>query len=66
MHIILLILFLGGLNIMKTKDHREYTKNAYLENGTKTQSPWSKNKFNTTIKEPGTNESGIEARKKGW
>lgn len=51
---------------MKTKDHREYTKESYLKNGTKTQNQWSKNKFNTTVEEPGTNESGIEARKKGW
>lgn len=51
---------------MKKKDHREYTKENYLKNGAKTQNQWSKNKFNTTVEEPGTNESGIESRKKGW
>ncbi|EPS52177.1 hypothetical protein CFSAN002368_10883 [Clostridium botulinum A1 str. CFSAN002368] len=38
----------------------------YLANGHKTQNQWAKNKLNTTIKEPGTNESGIEAKKKGY
>ncbi|WP_164917255.1 hypothetical protein [Clostridium sp. JN-9] len=51
---------------MNKKDHREYNKENSLKNGTKTQNQWAKNKLNTTVEEPGTNESGIEARKKGW
>ena len=40
---------------------REYTKENYLKNGNKTQ-----NKYVTTIEEPALNESGIEAKKKGF
>ncbi len=51
---------------MKIKNKREYNKENYLRNGSKTQNQYAKNSFNTTIEEPGTNESGIEAKKKGY
>lgn len=51
---------------MDSKNQREYTKENYLKNGTKTQNQWAKNSLNTTIEEPGINESGIEAKKKGF
>ena len=38
---------------------REYTKENYLNNN-------PKNKYVTTIEEPALNESGIEAKKKGF
>lgn len=51
---------------MKTKNYKSYTKENFLANGNKTQNQWAKNKLNTTIEEPGINESGIEAKKKGF
>ncbi|GAA0126714.1 MULTISPECIES: hypothetical protein [Clostridium] len=51
---------------MKTKNRKEYSEENYLKNGNKTQNQFAKNSFNTTIEEPGTNESGIIAKKKGF
>lgn len=51
---------------MKTQNKREYSEKNYLKNGTKTQKDWSKNKIVTTLQEPGTNQSGIDAKKNGW
>lgn len=51
---------------MKTKNKKDYSKENYLSNGNKTQNQWSKNHINTSIEEPGINESGIEAKKKGF
>lgn len=48
------------------KNKREYTKENYLQNGTKYQNNNPKNKYVTTIEEPALNESGIEAKKKGF
>jgi hypothetical protein len=48
------------------KNKRELTKENYLKNGSKHDATISKNKINTTIEEPGINESGIEAKRKGW
>ena len=45
---------------------REYTKENYLKNGNKTQNHNPKNKYVTTIEETDLNESGIEAKKKGF
>lgn len=45
---------------------REYTKENYLKNGNRTQKNNPKNKYVTTIEEPALNESGIEAKKKGF
>lgn len=43
-----------------------YSKRNYLKNGSKTQNQYAKNSFNTSIEEPGINESGIEAKEKGF
>ncbi|WMJ79724.1 hypothetical protein RBU49_12715 [Clostridium sp. MB40-C1] len=51
---------------MKKEHEKEWTKGNFLANGVKTQNQWAKNKLNTTVKEPGINESGIEAKKKGY
>lgn len=51
---------------MNTKNYRHYSKENYLANGNKTQNQYAKNSFNTIVKEPGINESGIEAKKKGF
>lgn len=52
---------------MKSQKKREYNKENYLRNGVKTQqNQWAKNKLDTTIEQPGINESGIEAKKNGW
>lgn len=47
---------------MKSKNKKEYSKENYLANGHKTQNQWAKNHINTSIEEPGINESGIEAK----
>ncbi|MBP1888764.1 hypothetical protein J2Z53_000343 [Clostridium moniliforme] len=51
---------------MKSKHKRIYSKENYNENGFKHKQHWSKNTFTTTTKEPGINESGIEAKKEGF
>lgn len=48
------------------KNKREYTKENYLKNGTKTQNNNPKNKYVTTIEEPELNSSGVEAKEKGF
>ena len=48
------------------KNKRKYTKENYLKNGTKTQNNKQKNKYITTLEEPALNESGVEAKKKGF
>lgn len=48
------------------KNQKAYTKENYLKNGTKTQNQYANNKLNTSIEEPGINESGIMAKKKGF
>ena len=51
---------------MKSPRKKEFTEENFLRNGSKTQNQWAKNKLNTTVKEPGINESGIQAKKDGW
>ncbi|WP_300380902.1 hypothetical protein [Clostridium sp.] len=51
---------------MKSQNEKVYSKENYLKNGTKTQNQWSKNRYTTTTQEPALNESGIEAKKKGF
>lgn len=51
---------------MKSHNKREYTKENYLKNGSKGKPPTTINSFVTTIQEPALNESGIEAKKKGF
>ncbi len=47
-------------------DQREYTRENYLKNGTKSQGQFANNSFNTTIEEPALNESGEVAKKNGY
>ncbi|KGM94213.1 hypothetical protein IRP63_06365 [Clostridium botulinum] len=51
---------------MKSTNKREWTKENYLVNGHKTQNQFAKSSFNTTIEEPGINESGKEAKRRGY
>lgn len=51
---------------MDSQNHREYNKQNYKKNGTKSQGQYAKSSFNTTIEKPGINESGLEAKKKGF
>ncbi|SUY47544.1 Uncharacterised protein [Clostridium putrefaciens] len=51
---------------MNKKDKKEWSKENYLANGHKTQNQWAKNKLATTVEEPGINESGLEAKRKGY
>ncbi|WP_162832174.1 hypothetical protein [Clostridium hydrogeniformans] len=51
---------------MKYRNKKEFKKENYLANGSKTQNQWAKNKLNTSMQEPGINESGIEAKKRGF
>ncbi|SHI61944.1 hypothetical protein SAMN02745163_00498 [Clostridium cavendishii DSM 21758] len=51
---------------MRYENERQYRKETSLKNSTKTQNQWAKNKLNTSVEEPGINESGIEAKKKGF
>lgn len=47
-------------------DKRKYTKENYLRNGSKSQGQYAQSSFNTTIEEPGMNDSGIVAKKNGY
>ncbi|MGG7176552.1 hypothetical protein ACQPU1_03090 [Clostridium paraputrificum] len=51
---------------MDSKNRKEYSKENYLRNGNKSHGQYAKNSFNTTIQEPALNESGIEAKKRGF
>lgn len=51
---------------MRYENERQYRKETSLKNDTKCQNQWAKNRQNTSIEEPGINESGIEAKKKGF
>ena len=51
---------------MNNNNKRGYTKDNYLRNGSKTQGQYAKSSFNTTIEEPSLNESGVEAKKRGF
>ncbi|MGL5379628.1 hypothetical protein [Clostridium sp.] len=51
---------------MDSKNCKEFSKENYLKNGNKTQNQKAKNSFNTTIEEPGINESGLDAKKRGF
>lgn len=51
---------------MKNNNRRDYSKENFLRNGSKTQDQYAKSSINTTIEEPGINESGIEAKKRGF
>lgn len=51
---------------MQNNNKRDYSKKEYLRNGTKSEDHVSKNQFVNTVEKPGMNESGMEAKKKGF
>ena len=50
----------------KVSGKRQYTKENYLQNGTKSQGQFANNSFNTTLEEPALNESGKIAKENGY
>ena len=56
---------LGGKH-MKNQNRKKYSKENYLKNGSKTQNQFANNHYNFTTEEPALNESGVEAKKKGF
>ena len=51
---------------MKNDNKRTYSKENYLRNGTKTENQYAKNSFNNNVQEPALNESGEEAKRRGF
>lgn len=51
---------------MENNNRRDFTKSNGLRQGNKTQGQYGKSSYNTTIEQPGINESGIEAKKRGF
>ncbi|WP_202117432.1 hypothetical protein [Clostridium chromiireducens] len=51
---------------MDNNNNKDYSKSNYLRNGNKTQGQYGKSSFNTTIERPGRNESGLEAKRRGF
>ncbi|NRW33538.1 hypothetical protein DFH71_001767 [Clostridium beijerinckii] len=51
---------------MDNNNNKDYSESNFLRNGNKTQNQYAKNSYNTTIKKPGRNESGIEAEKEDF
>ena len=51
---------------MKSENKKVHSEKNYLKNGSKTQNQYAKSSFNTTIEEPELNESGVEAKKRGF
>ena len=51
---------------MNSENKKVYSKKNYLKNGSKTQNQHANNQYNFSIEEPGINESGIEAKKRGF
>ena len=51
---------------MKNDNKRTYSKENYFRNGTKTQNQYAKNSFNNNVQEPALNESGEEAKRRGF
>lgn len=47
-------------------DQREYRRDNYLQNGSKTQNQFANSSFKTTIEEPALNKSGEVAKKNGY
>ncbi|CDH90665.1 conserved hypothetical protein [Clostridium botulinum B str. Eklund 17B (NRP)] len=52
--------------MLKNDNKKTFNKDNVLRNGTKSQNQYAKSSFNTTIEEPALNESGIEAKKRGF
>ena len=51
---------------MKNQNRKKHSKENYLKNGSKTQNHYANNHYNFTTEEPALNESGVEAKKKGF
>ena len=51
---------------MDNNNKKDHTESNYLRNGTKSQGQYGKSSFNTTIEKPAKNESGVEAKKRGF
>lgn len=51
---------------MQNDNKRTYNKENYLRNGTKRQNQYVKNSFNNNVQEPALNESGEEAKRRGF
>lgn len=51
---------------MQNDNKRTYNKENYLRNGTKRQNQYAKNSFNNNVQEPALNESGEEAKRRGF
>lgn len=51
---------------MQNNNNRDYSKQFYKRNGSKTQNQYAKSSFNTTIEEPAKNKSGITAEERGF
>ena len=51
---------------MQNVNKRTYNKENYLRNGTKRQNQYAKNSFNNNVQEPALNESGEEAKRRGF
>lgn len=55
-----------GDDFMQNNNNRDFVEKEFLRNGNKSQGQYAKSSFNTTIKTPGRNESGVEAKKRGF
>ncbi len=51
---------------MKNHNKKVHSKENYLKNGTKTQNQFANSHYNFTVEEPALNESGVDAKKKGF
>ena len=51
---------------MKNQNSKKHSKENYLKNGSKTQNQHANNHYNFSTEEPGINESGVEAKKRGF
>ena len=51
---------------MQNNNKRDYSKENFLRYGNKSQGQYAKSSFNTSIEEPGINESGVIAKKRGF
>ncbi|MGM9935196.1 hypothetical protein [uncultured Clostridium sp.] len=51
---------------MQNNNKLDYSKENYLRNGNKSQGQYAKSSFNTSVEEPGINESGVRAKKRGF
>jgi len=51
---------------MKNDNRKTHSKENTLRNGTKTQNQHANSHYNFTTEEPALNESGVEAKKRGF